>query len=451
MHIKKKLLFSALGVVSIAGLLIVAGSGWRNTSLGALPEKRADNSSDATTVPIIVPRIASLERTTTQPAVVHANFEAKIYAKVAGYLKELRVDIGQKVRKDEVLGVIWVPEMDRNVETQEKTVEHLVAEEKRAQAGLALAKANLASSKVAVAQAEADIIRTQGQLAADSAEFKRVEDLVASNVVDSRVRDETRYRRESSRGGAAGADAAVRLAKAQVGVAEAKIEAAQGDLDVARAVTSVARNKLEELKVMNAYAFLRAPFDGVITERFVEPGDLVRSVSSSSEAPRRPLFTVAQVDVVRARVTVPERDAPGVQLGKAVTLSLQAMPGRLFHGHVMRTSGSLDQSTRTLLVEVDLPNPKGEILPGMYGEATISLEERKDAVILPAKTVHRDEEGRGFVYVVNDEGIVHKTAVTTGLDNGIDLEIRGPLKGGERIADATVASLKDGQKVTAQQ
>ena len=142
-----------------------------------------------------------------------------------------------------------------------------------------------------------------------------------------------------------------------------------------------------------------------------------------------------------------ERDARGVHAGKAVTLNLQAMPGRVFQGRVTRTSGSLDQSTRTLLVEVDLPNPKDEILPGMYGEATIPLEETKDAVILPAKAVHRDEQGHGFVYVVNDEGIVHKTAVTTGLDNGIDLEIRGPLRGGERIADATVAYLKDGQKV----
>ena len=89
MHVKKKLLISTLGLVLIAGLLIVAGSGWRNKSLGALPEEPADNPGSATTVPIIIPRIASLERTTTQPAVVHANFEAKIYAKVAGYLKEV--------------------------------------------------------------------------------------------------------------------------------------------------------------------------------------------------------------------------------------------------------------------------------------------------------------------------------------------------------------------------
>ena len=241
---------------------------------------------------------------------MHANFEAKIYAKVAGYLKELRVDIGQKVRKDEVLGVIWVPEMDRNVETQEKTVEHLIAEEKCAEAGLALAKANLAASKITVAQAEADIIRSQGQLAADSAEFKRVEDLVASKVVDSRVRDETRYRQESSRGArrrprppcAPGQGPSRRLGGQDRGRARRPGRCP--------AETSVARKKLEELKVMDAYALLRSPFDGVITERSVELGDLVRT------APRRP----------PKRLAGPVRRRPGGQV-RARCDAPKGMPG----------------------------------------------------------------------------------------------------------------------------
>ena len=104
-----------------------------------------------------------------------------------------------------------------------------------------------------------------------------------------------------------------------------------------------------------------------------------------------------------------------------------------------------------MLVEIDLLNPKGELLPGMYGEATIVLEERKDAVVLPAATVRHDEQGHSFVYVVTADDVIHKTEVTIGLDNGTDLEILGNLHDGQRIVDATLATLKDGQRIAVQE
>ena len=104
-----------------------------------------------------------------------------------------------------------------------------------------------------------------------------------------------------------------------------------------------------------------------------------------------------------------------------------------------------------MLVEIDLPNPKGELLPGMYGEATIVLEERKDAAVLPATAVRHDEQGRSFVYVLTAGDVIHKTEVAIGLDNGTELEILGDLHDGQRVVDATLATLKDGQRIAVQE
>jgi HlyD family secretion protein len=198
------------------------------------------------------------------------------------------------------------------------------------------------------------------------------------------------------------------------------------------------------LETMNSYGTLKAPFDGVVVQRHIDLGDLVRTTETAS---RLPLFTVAQTNIVRVSVMVPEKDAAKVSEGAAVNLRVQSLPGRTFEGKVSRFAGSLDESTRTMLVEMDLPNEDGELLPGMFGEATIVLEERKDAIVLPAKVVRHDEQGHSYVYVVTAENLLKKTAVTVGLDNGTDLEIVCPLEGDERIVDATLTTIKDGQRV----
>jgi RND family efflux transporter MFP subunit len=446
----KKLVIGVLVLVVIVGFLIAANFGGSKKSLAASPGTQNDSNEGISAVPVHLPRYASLKRTTTQPMTMRANYEAKIYAKVAGYLKELRVDIGQRVKKDEILGVISVPEIDVSIETQAKTIERLRADEERAQAGLVLAEAGLAASRAAIGRADADIANETAQVGALRAEFDRVKQLVANNTLAPQLIDETRQRYEGSQSAKAAAEASLNMAKAQVNVSEAKIKSAQSELHVAQAETAIARKKLDELRTMQAFAELRSPFDGIVTQRHVDPGDLVRSVLSASEPPRQALFTVAQVATLRACVTVPEKDAPWLAPGKTATLKLQSLPGRIFEGRVSRISGALDESTRTMMVEIDMPNAGNEVLPGMYGEATIVLEEKRDAVLLSAKSVRHDEQGRSFVYVVKDGDVVQKTEVKIGLDDGNDLEILAPLNGRERIVDATLASLKDGQHVIVQ-
>ena len=198
---------------------------------------------------------------------------------------------------------------------------------------------------------------------------------------------------------------------------------------------------------MVSYAELKSPFAGVVTQRHIDPGDLVRTTETAS---REPLFDVVQIDTVRACVMVPEKDVPFIRQGAEATLDLHALPGRSFTGRVVRVSGSLDESTRTMLVEVDVANPKAEIFPGMYGELKLVLEQRANAVVLPARAVRHDEQGHSFVFVVTAENVLRKTTVVTGMDTGVQIEILSPLDGSERIVDATIGSFKDGQPVQIQ-
>jgi len=430
------------------GVLTIAGTGCSSGTTAASPvPSDTDKAEAVVSLKVILPQRTTLKRTTTQPATVHPNYQAKIYAKVTGYLQQFHADIGQKVKKNDVLAVLSVPEMEKAIESQQKTLERLGAEEDRAKTFVELARANVEAARAAVEQARAEVAKADAQVAADSAEHTRIGELVSSKSVADRLLDEVSKKCASSQAAKAAAQAGVLMANAQLHVSEAKLKTAQADLQIAQVEIEVACKKLDELDTMNAYAKLRAPFDGVVTQRHIDLGDLVRTTETAS---RQPLFTIAQTDTVRVRVMVPEKDAPLVNEGDVAVLKMQSLPGRTFEGKVSRISGSLDESTRTMLVEIDLPNNQGELLPGMFGEATIVLEEKKDAVVLPAKAVRHDEQGRSFVYVVSADNVLRKTEVTLGLDNGTDLEIVSPLEGSERIVDATLATLKDGQHVAVQ-
>ena len=218
-------------------------------------------------------------------------------------------------------------------------------------------------------------------------------------------------------------------------------------IEVVRATTEVARRELEELAELLSYAELRAPFVGMITQRHVNPGDLIRNAQTGANREGQPLFAVTQVDRVRIRVPVPERDAPLVDVDDEARVTLQALGSRAFTGRVARTAGVLDQRTRTLLVEIDVPNPDGKLLPGMFGQATITLEPEAEKIVLPAGVVRYDESGKSYVYAVNASNQIEIVEVVTGWDTGQQIEVTEGLSGSERIVGKILGRLRAGQTV----
>jgi RND family efflux transporter MFP subunit len=196
-----------------------------------------------------------------------------------------------------------------------------------------------------------------------------------------------------------------------------------------------------------AYATIQSPFAGTVTGRTIDPGDMVYQ-ASSPKGSGQPLLRVARLDVIRVKTYVPERDSVWVDAGDAATVLFDALPGRTFTGQVARLSGALDPATRTMLVEIDLPNADGRIRPGFYGQTRLALERRSGALTLPTAAVRSDATG-AYVYVVGPGDVARRVGVELGLEQAGAIEIVTGLAGNERVVTGAVANLADGAAVRA--
>ncbi len=384
------------------------------------------------------------EHATTQPATVHAYYRAEIEAKVSGYVKELNVDIGDVVQAGDTLAVIDVPEMQQQREIIKARTTFYQAQEAQAQAGVQLAAANVESAEAKLAQSEAEATSVDAALAAAEAEFSRTSDLVDRQSLQPRVLDEVRKKRDSALAMKNAVESAVVSARADVTVAKAKQTSAQASLEAARAETEIARQQLAELDVLVDYATLKAPFAGMVTARTIDPGDLVRVGDTANRA----LLVISQVDKLRVHIPVPEVEAPHVDRGDVVTLTFPSFPAdQEIKATVTRVAGSLDPSTRTMLVEAEIPNPDAKLLPGMFGQAHIELATQVAANMLPARAVRYDESGAAYVYLVQEDDVVEVVAVTTGIDDGRSIEILSGLGPGQKVIDAHLKRFTSGQQV----
>lgn len=395
-------------------------------------------------VPVVQTEV---QQTTLQPATIHALYRAEIEAKATGFVQELKADIGDFVEAGTELAAIAVPEMHKQVLIVEARVRRFEAEERRALAGMTLAAAVVRSAKAKLSEAQSLMASADALLAAAEAEFSRTEDLVQRQSLQNRMLDEVRMKRDSELATKQAVLSTIESAKAEVVVAEAKQASAKADLEAAQAETEIARKQLEELEVLVAYSIVRAPFAGVVTERNVEPGNLVRLQGSAGSD--RPLFVISQIDKVRVRIQIPESEAPLVNVGDEVTLSLPAFSSEQpLIGSVTRRSTALDPSTRTMLVEAEMDNSDGKLLPGMFGQASIQLSTVVVANMLPSQAIRFGDGGNAYVYVVGQDATVTVTEVKTGHDDGNSIQVLAGLELGQDVIDSHLKRFVDGQKVT---
>lgn len=406
----------------------------------------AISAADATPVRTVAVAAEAMERSTIQPATVHPYYEAEIEARISGYVSKLAADIGDVVQAGAPLAMISVPEMHKRREVLQARVMQAKAKETQAKAGVSLAEADVESAKAKQQQAESERASVEASVAAAEAEFNRTSELVQRQSVQQRMLDEVRKKKDSEIARRDSVSSAVIAAKAEVTVAEAKLSAAAADLKAAEAETLVTQKELEELNELMNYATLRSPFPGVVTQRMVDPGDLVRE--SATKSSMQPLFVISQVNKVRVHIPIPEADAAYVRKGDTVLMSFPSFPGEgPLQAKVTRSSGSLDPSTRTMLVEVEVDNAEGKLIPGMFGRAKITMSQPATAKTLPARAIRFDETGKAFVYVVNDNSEVSVVDITTGSDNGSTIEIVAGLDAGQHVIDAHIQRFSDGDVV----
>ena len=331
--------------------------------------------------------------------------QVDLHAKVSGYIRRIKVDIGDRVRKGEVLAVLEVPELQNQVEGAQAEVRH---------------------SQSDITRAQSEVVSAESTYSAVHAAYTRLEEaskerpgLIAEQELDdARAKDQE--------------------AAAQVGVAKASLDAMQQQLGV----SSATRSRLE---TMSRYEQIIAPFTGVVTKRYADTGSLIQA-GQDNNTQTLPVVQVAESDLLRLRMPVPESDVPYIQVGGDVQVKVNAT-GHTFTGKIIRFSRALDTNTRTMLTEVDVPNHDLSLNPGMYAETTIQLQRKNDALVLPAQAVVQNGD-QSYVLVVDATNHVVKRSVTLGIQTSNHVEITSGLQAGDNVIAAGQTGYQPGEVVS---
>jgi RND family efflux transporter MFP subunit len=448
--------------VAIITVLLAAGC-QRPSAVPPPAEAKAAAPLAATSVTVVKPERRSLKRTVEQPGTVQAFEEAPLFAKLPGYARRVLVDIGDRVTGPQVSGSgvevepgqvlveIAIPELEEEAKQKHALVTRSEAAVEQAKKALATAEAAVTTAEAQTVEAEAGVLRAQANFDRWESETRRVASMVKGGVVDAQVHDETLNQFRSAEAARAEARAKVVSAKAQTQKAKAERDKAAADVRGAEAGLDVARADARRVDALVGYTKLRAPFDGVVTRRQVDPGHFVQPAGGGSTTA---LLVVARTDPVRVFVDVPEADAALVRPGAEATVRVQSLGGAAIRGAVARTAWALDPSARTLRTEIDLPNPDGRLRPGMYVQARVAVD-LPEAWVLPATALAK--QGDAVVCYRVEGGKAVRTPVQTGRSDGTLTEVLKWQKPGaanawedftgrESVA-APAANLTDGQAV----
>ena len=331
------------------------------------------------------------------PGNIQAVTEAPILARADGYIKSRMVDIGDRVRAGQPLAEIEAPELDQQVR---------------------MAQANLQQTTSTLDQALAN--QRQGKANADLARVTadRWKSLSGKGVVSRQENDQY---------------------QAQYQAQVANLDALEKAVAVARSNVSAAEANLSRLNEVQGYRVVKAPFDGAVTLRNVDVGALVNAGSTL-------LYRIAQMGVLRIYVNVPQSNAASIHAGQTAQLTVSNLPGRTFSGTVARTANALDPNSRTMLVEVQVQNHDGVLLPGMYALVDLSSARANPPVLLPGDALIVRADGTE-VAVVRPDHTVHLQKIQVGRDYGDKLEVISGLEPGTLVIANPSDTVREGVKV----
>lgn len=424
----------------------------------ALPTAAQPAESAAAAVPTVTtarPARKSITQTTVQPGQLEAFSTTPIHAKVSGFVDQLLVDIGDRVtgpqRADDgrivepgqVLAVLSAPELEEELRQKQAAVEQVRAEVRQAEAAVKVAVSMQASARAGVAECRAGQQRAQAQFERWKSEFERMQTLAAAKTVTPKLAEETELQFRSAEASRTEADARLASAQAAEIEAAAAVEKAEADQQAVQSQLLVAEADRDRVSAMRDYLQIRAPFSGVITERHIDPGHLVQPSRSNNDPP---LFVLVQADTVRLFIDVPEAEAVLVELGRPARITVPAMGQAAFTGTVTRTGWALQSGTRALRCEIDVPNPEGQLRPGMYAQVELTVAERAEALVVPKSAVV-SKDGQAWCVTVTADGTILRKPVAIGIRSATEIEIVSGLDGSEDVLTANAAAFADGQQV----
>jgi HlyD family secretion protein len=353
-----------------------------------------------------------------QPGRIEAFEETPIYAKIPGYVKTVAVDIGDRVKRGDLLVEMNVPEVVEAHHAKQALVTQAelgVTQAERSidvtQASIATAQADLDVARAARQKAEANVKRW-------ASECRRMEQLSRDKVVDTQSRDEVENQCRAAQAADKEAAARIRGTEASLIEARARLAKTKSDLAAAKNQLVVAQAEERESAALLSYSKILAPYDGVISDRQVHTGHFLNAANGSTTG--HALLVIVRTDKVRVFAEVPEADAVRVAGGAQGRIRVQTLNDQVFPGKVAGTSWSLDPRQRTLRTEIDFANPTGTLRPGMYCHSLIDVEHGQAWEIPASAVLVRDETT--FCYVVRD-GKTHRQPLRLGLRDGDRVEV----------------------------
>ena len=391
-------------VLPLLVLLPAAGCvGCRHDDVSA----KTTASSDAAlaVAPVVQAKRAALSNKLDVAGELLPYQEVELHAKVSGYIKHISVDIGDRVHTGQDLADLEIPE--------------LMAQVSGAQAGIQRAEGDVERAKSTVLRAEAD------HTALHSAYSRLKQAATQPGLVAQQELDD---------------------AQAKDSASEAEIDAAKANLSAMQHALEVAKANSQRYTALASYSHILAPFDGVVTWRYSDTGALVQAGTSSSGA--QPVVKLAQVDMLRLRLPVPEALAGYVRDGDPAQIHIEAT-GQNLTGKVVRTTSALDLSTRTLQVEIDLKNSGKELLPGMYADVTLNIRRTGTGLTLPVEAI--DQSGSTpFAYVVDAQGRLQKRTLRLGIQTPTRVEVISGVTDSDQVVATNLASYSAGEQVRTQ-
>jgi RND family efflux transporter MFP subunit len=351
----------------------------------ALASETAAKGEEAPPVEVIRVDMAPPTQTLTLPGETRGWYNSTIYARVSGYVAKWIADIGDRVKKDQVLATIDTPELDAQLEA-------------------AQAQLKASEAEVKVREADVEFAKTT---------YERWHDSPKGVVSDQEREDKKAH---------------YAMATAQLNASRARVALDQANMD--------------RLSYLASFKQVTAPYDGVITERRVDIGDLVTAGSGTNITP---LYGIAQSEQIRVFVNVPQAASADMGEGTAAQVTAGEYPNRIFQGKVTRTTKSIDRRARTLRVEVDLTNDDLALIPGMYVQVAFRLKPTSFVQVPASALLFR---AAGPQVAIIDNGTVKFHDVTIARDNGNFVELASGLSAGQRVALNISSQIADGDRVT---
>ena len=389
----------ALVIIPVLGLLGL-GAYWHWQTYAAANETLQEQENTVPQVRTAVAKKVDQPVELALPGQTEAFNVANIFPRATGYVAERHADIGSRVHKGDLLLRIVAPDLDQQLQQAQAQLGQTQAAVLQAQAQVQSAEANTKLANVTKFR--------ETTLAVQGWETKQNADNATANFTIQ--------------------TAGIANAQAGVAVAVANLRAQQASVD--------------RLQALSAFEQVIAPFDGVVTARNVDTGDLLTQDSSGGT----PLFSIAHDDVLRVAVYVPQSDALGIRDGLEAKVSIPELPGRVFTGRVARSSVSLQSASRSMLTEVDVANPDGVLRAGLFVNVAFSIPRESPAVVVPDEALVFNAAGLR-VATVDQDGTVQFRKVTIYRDFGTSAELRDGLQGGETLVLSPPTELADGNKV----